>query len=222
MSLNAKSVQKDFPRAGKNSNVFTAVHPIDFNLQPGKIIEITGRSGSGKSTLLNMLSGILKPTSGQVLLDGTDLYTLDDNELSRLRNKNIGLIPQGHTALLGLSILENVMLPAILYSSSPAPRDRAMELLTQVRLEEMANEKPNELSGGELRRMAVARALLMSSQYILADEPTAGLDEENILSVMNLLRKTADNGSAVLLVTHEQEAARFADEILTMDGGRFI
>ncbi len=221
MSLIAKAIHKDFPRASKSSNVFTAVQPTDLELHPGKMIEITGRSGSGKSTLLNILAGMLKPTSGQVLLDDSDIYALNEEKLSRLRNEKIGLIPQGHTALLGLTVLENVLLPSILYSKNPPPEDRGKELLRQVGLDSMMNAKPNELSGGELRRMAIARALLMEPPILLADEPTAGLDEENILAVLGLLRKAADAGAAVLFVTHENEAAQFADEIHTMDGGRF-
>ena len=222
MALTAKSIRKDFYRTGKNSNIFTAVQTLDLELEQGKMIEITGRSGSGKSTLLNMLAGILRPTAGQIFLDEVDLYALDDEKRSRLRNEKIGLIPQGHTALLGLTVLENVLLPSVLYSNGPAPEQRAADLLGLVGLTEMVSEKPNALSGGELRRMAVARALLMQPKIILADEPTAGLDEENIISVMGLLRNAADDGASVLLVTHENEAAQFADEILHMDGGRFI
>ena len=222
MSLTAKEISKNFHRAGKNSNIFTAVQPMNFELIPGKMIEITGRSGSGKSTLLNMLAGMLKPTSGQILLDRTDIYALKENDLSRLRNEKIGFVPQGHTALLGLTVLENVLLPSILYSKNPPPEQRGKELLEQVGLSAMLTAKPNELSGGELRRMAIARALLLDPPVLLADEPTAGLDEENILSVLNLLRKAADKGTSVLFVTHEHEAAQFADEIHTMESGRFV
>ncbi len=222
MSLTAKSICKDFPRAGKNSNVFTAVHPLDFELYPGKMIEVTGRSGSGKSTLLNMLSGMLKPTSGRIMLDETDIYALKENALARLRNEKIGFVPQGHTALLGLTVIENVLLPSILYGKNPPPVQRAEELLEEVGLSAMLTARPNELSGGELRRMAIARALLMDPPFLLADEPTAGLDEENIFIVLKLLRKAADNGTAVLFVTHENEAAQFADEVFTMESGRFV
>lgn len=220
MKLTAQNISKDFPRAGKNSNVFTVVQPMDFEIHPGHMIEITGRSGSGKSTLLNMFSGILKPTSGKIYLDETDLYNLEEKKLSRLRNEKIGLIPQGHTALISLTVLENVLLPYVLYRKDEPPVSRAKELLTDVGLMDLADAKPNELSGGELRRMAVARALIMQPELILADEPTAGLDEENILAVMALLRKTADDGAAVLLVTHENEAAQFADQIYTMENGK--
>ncbi len=220
MKLIAQSIMKDFPRAGKSSCCFTAVQPLDLELESGKMIEITGRSGSGKSTLLNMLSGMLTPTSGRVLLDGTDLYALDEKALSRLRNERIGLIPQGHTALLSLTVLENVLLPAVLYRREAPPEDRARELLSLVGIAQLSDAAPDELSGGELRRMAVARALLLGPGVILADEPTAGLDTENTLAVLALLRRAADDGAAVLLVTHESEAAQFADLVYTMDGGR--
>ncbi len=220
MKLIAQNVKKDFLRASKSSNYFTAVQPLDFELSSGEMVEITGRSGSGKSTLLNMLAGMLTPTDGKVLLDDADLYALDEKALSRLRNEKIGLIPQGHTALLSLTVLENVLLPSILYSREQPPEVRAKDLLEQVGISALMNAKPDELSGGELRRMAIARALLMNPGILLADEPTAGLDNENTLAVLSLLRKAADDGAAVLLVTHENEAAQFADRVLTMDGGR--
>ena len=220
MKLTAQSIKKDFPRAGKSSNYITAVQTLDFEMEPGKVVEITGRSGSGKSTLLNMLSGMLTPTSGKVFLDDTDLYALDEKALARLRNEKIGLIPQGHTALLSLTVLENVLLPSILYSRGTPPEDRARELIADVGLETMINAKPNELSGGELRRMAIARAMLIRPGILLADEPTAGLDNENVIGVLSLLRSAADNGAGVLLVTHEIEAAEYADEVYTMDSGK--
>ena len=220
MKLTAQSIKKDFPRASKSSNYFTAVQTLDFEMEPGKVVEITGRSGSGKSTLLNMLSGMLTPTSGKVFLDDTDLYALDEKALARLRNEKIGLIPQGHTALLSLTVLENVLLPSILYSRGTPPEDRARELIADVGLETMINTKPNELSGGELRRMAIARAMLIRPGILLADEPTAGLDNENVIGVLSLLRSAADNGAGVLLVTHEIEAAEYADEVYTMDSGK--
>lgn len=220
MILTAEGLKKDFPRANKSANFFTAVHPLDLTLKSGEMVEITGRSGSGKSTLLNMLAGMLTPTAGKVFLDDMDLYALDEQALARIRNEKIGLIPQGHTALLSLSILENVLLPSILYRKEQPPVDRAKELLGKVGISELINAKPNELSGGELRRMAIARAMLMSPGIILADEPTAGLDNENTLAVLELLRKAADEGAAVLFVTHEHEAARYADRIFAMDGGK--
>ena len=220
MRLTAQSIKKDFPRKSKSSNYFTAVQTLDFEMESGKVVEITGRSGSGKSTLLNMLAGMLTPTAGKVLLDDIDLYALDEKALARLRNEKIGLIPQGHTALLSLTVLENVLLPAILYSRETPPEERARKLLTDVGLGALMDARPNELSGGELRRMAIARAMLMQPDILLADEPTAGLDSENTIGALSLLRSAADNGASVLLVTHESEAAEFADEVYVMENGK--
>lgn len=220
--VEARGVAKDYPRAGASGGVLTAVRPLDLELDPGSLTVITGRSGSGKSTLLSMLAGMLAPTSGAVTLDGADLYSLDERSRSRLRNAKIGLVPQGHTALRALSVLDNVLLPSVLYSRRRPPRQRAESLLEAVGIAEPARVGPHELSGGELRRMAVARALLMEPGVVLADEPTAGLDEESTTGVLELLRKTAQEGAAVLVVTHEEEAARFADRLLTMDAGELL
>lgn len=220
MLIEATSLTKEFPRARKGTRLFTAVHPVDLALDEGQVTVVTGHSGSGKSTLLNMLAGMLAPTAGTVAVEGTDLYRLADRELSRLRNERIGFIPQGHTALRSLSVLENVLLPSVLYGGADLPRSRAEELLETVGLSDLAEAKPQELSGGELRRMAIARGLLMEPSIVLADEPTAGLDSANTGVVLRLLREAADRGAAVLIVTHEPEADRFADRSLSMEEGR--
>lgn len=219
MLIEATSLTKDFPRARKGSRLFTAVAPLDLALEAGQLTVITGHSGSGKSTLLSMLAGMLPPTAGTVRLGEADLYAMRDEERSRLRNERIGLIPQGHTALRSLSVLENVLLPSVLYAKVEPPRSRAEELLAAVGLSDLEDARPNELSGGELRRVAVARALLMNPSIVLADEPTAGLDAENATTVLRLLREAADGGAAVLIVTHEPEARRYADRTFAMDGG---
>ena len=220
MKLEARGVKKDFARGGNSGSVLEAVKPLDFSLESGELVEITGRSGSGKSTLLSMMAGMLVPTGGSICIDDTDIYSMKEEERSRLRNDRIGLIPQGNTALRSLTVLENVMLPFVLYHRETPPEDRAKELLWKVGLFDMKDERPNALSGGELRRMAVARALLMKPEVLLADEPTAGLDDENVELVMELLRSAADEGASVLLVTHENEARKYADRVLAMDGGR--
>ena len=220
MIIEATSVSKEFARARGGKRVFTAVHPLDFGLDERQLTVISGHSGSGKSTLLTMLAGILTPTAGHVRVEGTDLYSLRDEERSRLRNARIGLVPQGNTALRALSVLDNVLLPSILYSADEASAGRARELLDAVGLTDLAEAKPTELSGGELRRMAIARALLMEPSIMLADEPTAGLDNANATAVLTLLRDAADRGTAVLVVSHESEAQRFADHCYAMEGGR--
>ena len=219
MIIEATGLTKEFARARGGKRLFTAVHPLDIGLEERQLTVVSGHSGSGKSTLANMLAGILTPTAGHVRLDGTDLYSLRDEELSRLRNERIGLVPQGHTALRALTVLDNVLLPSILYSKDEAPAERARELLAAVGLDDLADAAPTELSGGELRRMAIARALLMGPAIVIADEPTAGLDSANATAVLTLLRDAADRAAAVLVVSHEAEAQRFADRSYVMEDG---
>ena len=219
MIIEATGLTKEFARARGGKRLFTAVHPLDIGLEERQLTVVSGHSGSGKSTLANMLAGILTPTAGPVRLDGTDRYSLRDEELSRLRNERIGLVPQGHTALRALTVLDNVLLPSILYSRDEAPVERARELLGRVGLDDLVEASPTELSGGELRRMAIARALLMDPAIVLADEPTAGLDHANATAVLTLLRDAADRGAAVLVVSHEAEARSFADRCYAMEDG---
>ncbi|MDY6213993.1 MAG: ATP-binding cassette domain-containing protein [Schaalia hyovaginalis] len=218
MVMKAQELRKDYRRAGRRGELFTAVHPLDLELAPSELVVVRGRSGSGKSTLLAMLAGMLVPTSGRVLLGEEDLYALDERSLSRLRNERIGVIPQGNSALRSLSVLENVMLPSIIRGGEAA-RARAEELLDELGIAPLADSAPTELSGGELRRAAVARALLLGPETLLADEPTAGLDSANARVVLEAIRRAADAGAAVLLVSHEDEALPFADRVLTMEDG---
>lgn len=214
--LQANGLSKTFQR-GKH--IIPAVQNISLTLAPGQITSVVGRSGSGKSTLLNMLAGLLAPSSGQVTLDGQDLYTLSDFELSRLRNQSIGYIPQGQTALPNLTVLQNLLLPLGLFPEKTDYQDRAEELLKLVGIAHLTDAKPATLSGGELRRLAVARAMIRKPQVILADEPTSNLDEENTSTVISLLRNAADQGAAVLLVTHELDTLQSADTIFRMENG---
>ena len=218
MELKAEGVSRQYFRQSKGSNVFCAVRETDLTLSAGALTEITGRSGGGKSTLLHMLAGLLTPTAGRVLLDDTDIYALDDEARSRLRNEKLGVIPQGHTGLRSLTVLENVTLPCAMYGESVSV-DAALSLLERVGIAQLKDVYPNELSGGELRRMSIARALIRRPGVLLADEPTGDLDDGNTRAVLRLLRQYADEGAAVLLVTHEREAAAYADRILRMSDG---
>ncbi len=220
MILKAEAVTKKYFRKSSESNFFYAVSETTLELREGSITEITGRSGSGKSTLLNMLAGLLRPSSGRVLLGETDIYSLKDKELSRLRNSSIGVIPQGQTGLDSLTVIENVILPSVLYKVSLNSEERAMELLEKVGIAQLAHSYPKELSGGELRRLAIARALINSPAVLLADEPTGDLDDENTKLVLGILRNFADDGVSVLLVTHEAEAEKYADVVYRMNAGK--
>ena len=218
MILKAEKITRQYIRQSRNKNVFMAVKETDFTLEGGQLVEITGRSGSGKSTFLNMLAGLLAPSSGHIFVDDTDIYAMEDKERSRFRNLNMGVIPQGQTGLQSLTVLENVLIPCKMYGDE-GKEEYARKLLDYVGIGELKNAYPNELSGGELRRMSKARALIQSPKILFADEPTGDLDDENTRSILRLLRKTADDGCAVLLVTHEREAAEYADKVYRMNDG---
>ena len=219
MELRAEAVSRRYLRQGRERNWFYAVERADVSLSPGTLTEITGRSGSGKSTLLHMLAGLLQPTEGRILLDGEDFGSLEDSARSMLRGRHIGVIPQGHAALRSLNVLENVKLPSILHPGTACADERAMELLERVGIAALWDAWPDELSGGELRRLSVARAMVLKPAFLLADEPTGDLDDENTRLVLALLREYADAGGAVLLVTHEAAAAAYADTICNMERG---
>lgn len=226
MELIAENVSKQYFRKTKNSNYFDALKETSFTLKSGNLIEIEGRSGSGKSTFLNIMAGILQPTTGKIIFkdekSGTEknIYNMNDTELSQFRNKNFGIIPQGQSGLSALSVIENVKLPALIYNpDSEELSERAKNLLEKMGIKELAEEKPCNLSGGEMRRMAIARALITKPAFIFADEPTSDLDDENTKNVLSLLQEIAQQGTSVLLVTHETDAARYANQVYKMNAG---
>lgn len=230
MALAAKNVTRQFLRKRGGSNVFNAVDDVTLTLPNGKVTAITGPSGSGKSTLLNMMAGILTPTSGSIEIEGTDLYKLNDGALSAFRNRHIGVVPQGQTPLYSLSVLDNVLLPctickgkhkaAVTADAEAAVLHRAEELLDRTGIRDLEDVMPSELSGGEMRRMAIVRAMLMKPDVILADEPTADLDEENTKIVLSLMKYAAEEGSAVLIVTHDKDVFPWADKVYSLRAGK--
>ena len=149
MILKAEKVTRQFNRISGNSNVFYAVHETDFELPGGLLTVLEGRSGSGKTTFLNMLSGLLRPSSGNIYLDGTDIYSQTDKELSRFRNDNYGIVPQGQSAIATLTVMENVMLPGTIYGQDEGLHEKAEKLLDRMGILELADVLPKELSGGE-------------------------------------------------------------------------
>ena len=220
MELRAEKISRDFLRPSAPQGFFMAVEETDFSLRAGALIAITGRSGSGKSTLLKMLAGLMEPGTGRVLLDDTDIYRLEEAELARLRNRQIGLAPQTLMALSSLTVQENVLLPCSLYGEAREAKPRAEQLMERLGITHLKCADPTELSGGELRRLTLARALVRDSAVLLLDEPTGDLDDENTRLVLTLLREEAAHGKAVLLVTHEREAADYADSLYRMEAGR--
>lgn len=218
MEVIAQQIRKEYYRRGGSSNIFMAVEPCDFVIPAGQLTLIHGRSGSGKSTLLNMLAGILRPTEGRVFYDGTDVYRMKDEELSAFRNLHIGYVPQGQSAVSSLNILENVMLPCTLYGEDG--RDAALAAMERFGIADLCEVMPDRLSGGELRRMAIARALVRNPQVLFADEPTGDLDDENTAAVFGTLKELAEEGAAVLVVTHEEDSFTYADRIFDMNAGK--
>ena len=219
MKLTAKGISRRFFRNARNSNYFYAVEKTDLDLEEGKITVLIGRSGSGKTTLINMLAGVLTPTEGSVMLDGQDIYKLSDTDRSITRCRHIGYIPQGQTGLQSLTVLENVLAPSVMYPSNSDQTKYAHKLLNAMRIDDLSDIYSNELSGGELRRMSIARALINSPEIIIADEPTADLDNDTTSLVLGLFRQLADNGASVLIVTHESDVLSYADRVCKMDKG---
>ncbi len=219
MKLKSKGITRSFFRKGRNTNFFYALQKTDFELQEGAVTEIVGRSGSGKTTFANILSGFLVPTEGSLYLDGVDLYALRDERRSILRNRHIGMVPQGQTGLQSLTVLENVLAPAMMYGDMKGREALALQYLEEMKISDLCDVYSNELSGGELRRMSIARALINSPEIIIADEPTGDLDDDTTALVLRLFRRLADKGCSVLIITHEQEAIHYADNIYRMENG---
>ncbi len=218
MGIEAKKISKRFIRKTGKSNTFVAVKETDFSLNEGEFVTLMGRSGSGKTTFLNMLCGILPPSSGCVFLDGIDIYSLPDDEQSSLRRKKMGVVPQGQSALGNFSVLENVMLPFLIHDELENDSENyALGLLEKTQIAHLRDVSSGELSGGEMRRMAIARALVRKPSYIFADEPTGDLDDENTGFVLSLLRMAADEGAGVFVVTHEEGVKEYADKVYTME-----
>ena len=204
---------------------FVGVDNISLSINKGAFLSIVGHSGSGKTTLVSIVGGILKPTSGKVLLDGVDICTLDDNRLSEYRAQRIGFMFQFASLLPILTAQENVLLPGIF---NPTPKRAtnekvAQDLLEMVGIGDKKDAYPAQLSGGQQRRVAIARALLNSPDIILADEPTGDLDEETEAEIMDLFEEiNQQQGVTIILITHNLELAGRAQKRLRMSRGTFI
>lgn len=197
---------------------------IDLHIDKGEVVSIVGPSGAGKTTLLQIIGTLDKPDSGEIIIDGTDVRKLSKNKLSNFRNKEIGFVFQFHQLLPEFTALENVMIPAFISGASKgAARKRAMELLEFMGLQDRANHKPNELSGGEKQRVAVARALVNSPAVILADEPSGSLDSKNKAELHKLFFDLRDKfGQTFVIVTHDEHLAEITDRTIHMEDGSII
>jgi lipoprotein-releasing system ATP-binding protein len=197
---------------------------ITLKIEPGRAVVVVGPSGCGKSTLLNIIGGLDHPTSGRVLLEGKDLAGLDDRELARIRNRQIGFVFQLHHLLPQCTVLENVLIPMLAEGTSSSrgeDRTRAEALLARVGLADRISYRPGELSGGQRQRVAVARALINKPKLLLADEPTGSLDESTSQSIADLLAElNRDEGVTLVVVTHSHELAARIGRVMELSGGR--
>lgn len=236
--LNLTRVTREFMR---RKHRFSAVNNVSFSLNSGDFVAIVGKSGNGKSTLLNLIAGLLKPTHGSVTVLGKEISApeFSDGEVSRLRAQNIGFVTQSQTLLPNLTVYDNILLPVQIAKSGGQKSDgqkssdqksrstdvedyysnRALDFCKRLHIEDLLWCYPKELSGGEMRRVMIVRALINNPKLLLLDEPTGDLDPEHTLIVVEMLREAANRGAAVLMVTHDSEAARSADYTYTMDAG---
>jgi putative ABC transport system ATP-binding protein len=200
-----------------------ALRGVDFEMRPSEFVAVMGPSGCGKSTLLNLVAGLDTPSDGDVKVAGETLVGKDENELARMRRAHIGIVFQFFNLLEGMSVLENVTLPAVIAGTPRRQAEtRARDLLDLLGLVDKAKDAPGVLSGGQRQRLAIARALANQPTLVLADEPTGALDSEGGREVLELFRRLHAGGQAILMVTHDRDVADAADRIVHMRDGRIV
>lgn len=198
-----------------------AVDKLSLTADKGEFLIIKGESGSGKSTLLSMLAGLLNPTEGTIHICGENIYELSDKQLSLFRNRHIGYIPQAHELLSELTVYENTLLPYRLYGKiSDEIHKRVGEILNRFGIGELKNSYPSDLSGGERKRAAIARALVNSPDVLLADEPTSDLDRKNTIAVLDAFTDIAKGGTTVIMITHEEHISSYGDRVIELENGK--
>jgi len=207
----------------QGDNPVVALDHINLTLSRGEFLAITGKSGCGKSTLINIIGGLDSPDQGQVMINGEDISKMDDRRLTLYRRDRVGIIFQFFNLLPILSLEENIVLPHLLREGSNPPTVKIDHLLQEMGLYERRYHHPHELSGGEMQRVAICRALINDPEIILADEPTGNLDSASGKQVLEILRRLRDEqGKTILLVTHSQEGAVIADRVMRMSDGRLL
>ena len=215
--VDLEDVQKHYRRG---ANDVAALRGVTLQVPPGEYLAIMGASGSGKSTMLNLLGCLDRPTSGHYRLGGTDVSTLDDDALSRIRSERIGFVFQSFNLIEQLSVLENIEVPMFYRGVSPAESEaRGCELARRLGLGERLTHRPNELSGGQMQRVALARALANNPLVLLADEPTGNLDSATGAEVLDLLDELNRDGKTIIMVTHDRNVSARAHRIIHLKDG---
>ena len=217
--ITLKGVTRTYPSA---SGSFNALTDVDLSISKGEFVAVVGQSGSGKSTLLSLLSGIDRPTTGEVHVDGIAVHSLPENAMSQWRGSAVGIVFQFFQLLPTLTAMENVMLPMD-FAGRMRPRERAsraLELLERLRVADQADKLPHAMSGGQQQRVAVARALANAPSVLLADEPTGNLDSRTASEMLGLLAEIQQDGQTVVMVTHDPRAEKYASRVVTLVDGR--
>lgn len=218
--IKIKDIEKTYLKGSVSTQVLRG---ISLSIERGEYVAIMGTSGTGKTTLMNILGCLDKPTKGQLELDGVDVYKLDDDALSTLRNKKIGFVFQQFFLLERTTALDNVLLPLIYADNYPADAiQRARKALAEVGLEDRTDYFANELSGGQQQRVAIARALINDPAVILADEPTGNIDADSTVEILEIFYRLHKDGRTIVIVTHDRSVAEHAQRILELKDGKII
>ena len=216
--LQAKDLKKIY---GSGNNAVHALDGVDLSVKKGEFVAIVGTSGSGKSTLLHMLGGLDRPTSGTVMVDGQDIFSLKEEALTIFRRRKIGFVFQAYNLVPVLNVYENIVLPIEL-DGGKVNKDFVQQIVQTLGLDDRLDALPNQLSGGQQQRVAIARSLAAAPSIILADEPTGNLDSKSGAEIMRQLMSLNQNGTSVILITHDNKLAEAAARIITIQDGRII
>ena len=215
--INVNNLSKSFRRGERD---FFAIDNVSFDVNEKDFINIIGKSGSGKTTLLTLLSAIIEPTSGDIFVEGKNLSTMDDEEKSGYRNEFIGYVPQSLGTLPTLNVLDNVRLPYFFKKREGNGIERARMLLDMCGILDLENDFCKNLSGGELKRVLIARALMNEPKILIADEPTSDLDSKTTIEIMNMLKEINEKGTTIIIVTHDNDLLKYGSRLLEMTDGK--